>query len=123
MTEKRIVDEIEKELAVWNGRPEDFAKTLKRVNADLYAEILRLTKGLDKFRPKPLRNGKQPNVSFFERIYCVKNGLTDRPKCRTCGIKYVCGFDTAKGEYRKWCCPKCQASDPECVEKSKKTRL
>lgn len=123
MTNKQISVEIEKELATWKGRPEDFAKTLKRVNADLYAEILSLTKGLDKFRPKPLRSGKQLNVSFFERIYCIRHGLNDRPRCRTCGVNYVCGFDTAKGEYRKWCCPKCQASDHECVGKSKKTRL
>lgn len=121
MTNEQISVEIERELAAWKGRLEDFAKTLKRVNADLYAEILSLTECLDKFRPKPLRNGKQLNVSFFERIHCIRHGLNDRPRCRTCGMNYVCEFDTAKGEYRKWCCPKCQASDHECVGKSKKT--
>lgn len=123
MTEKQTADEIEEELAAWKGRPEDFAGAVRRNRPDLYVEILRLTEGLDKFRPKPLRSGKRLNVSFFERIHCVRHGLKDRPRCRTCGVNYVCEFDRAKDEYKKWCCPKCQASDPECVKKSKKTRL
>ena len=39
-----------------------------------------------------------------------------------CGKRYVMRFIKEKNEYSKWCCPSCQASDPECIAASKTTR-
>lgn len=84
-----------------------------------YNELLKLTSFLDKFDSED----KNKKVSIFERIYCLEHNLSDRPKCQNCKTEYVCGFNKLTNEYKKWCSPKCQSSDKNCINKSKETRL
>ena len=82
----------------------------------LFRQIMQQTSFLDKFE----QHNKK--ISLFERLYCIVNELTDRPKCQYCKSNYVNRFIIEKNQYGKWCCPKCQASDNECIQKSKNTR-
>ena len=100
--------------------PDNTARYMRGHFSAEYAALLEATSFLDKF-DKP--DDKNKKISVFERIYCLRAGLTDRPKCRHCGTEYVCGFNKQVREYRKWCSAKCQASDPECVAGSKATRI
>lgn len=96
-------------------------KFIKNHYPDLYGELATRTSALDKFRSK-IKCGKLLDISIFERLYCIEHGLVDRPKCKVCGKNYVMRFIKEKNEYSKWCCPSCQASDPECIAASKTTR-
>ena len=82
----------------------------------LYAQILKQTQFLNKFIDE---NHK---ISIYERLHCIEHSLSDRPKCQHCKENYVVRFIKEKECYAKWCSPKCQASDPECIMKSKATR-
>lgn len=86
------------------------ARYLKNHFPEAYDGIMSLTWFLDKFDSAD----KNKKISLFERVYCLENGLRDRPRCRRCGTEYVCGFNKQADEYRKWCSARCQASDPEC---------
>ena len=82
----------------------------------LYSQIMKQTQFLDKFA------NEKRNVSIYERLYCIEHNLDDRPKCQKCKSKYVVKYLKDKDCYTKWCSPKCQASDDECIEKCKATR-
>jgi hypothetical protein len=84
-----------------------------------YNQLLDLTKELEKFNSETNKNKK---ISIFERIYFIKNNLSDRPKCKCCQTNYVCGFNKQLNEYKKWCSPKCQSSDKDCLNKVKQTK-
>ena len=86
----------------------------------IIAFIYKNTEFLDKY--DVIKNGRH-SVSLFERLFCIQHNLTSRPKCQKCHTNEVCGFDAMKRQYRKWCSPQCQASDNECITKSKLTRL
>lgn len=88
---------------------------LKNHYPRLHAQILKQTSFLEKFE------SKYP-ISILERLYCIEHDLSDRPKCKMCDERYVMRFIKEKNEYSKWCCPSCQASDPECIASSKRTR-
>ena len=92
---------------------------IKNHYPEIFSYICDKTKALDKFS---IPNNKNKQISIFERLYCLQNNLIDRPKCKKCNKNYVNGFNIAKNEYKKWCCPSCQASDNDCIEKSKNTR-
>lgn len=107
----------------------DILKTVSRDNAerfmrnhfpDQYRHIVERTEFLDRFDVKKTKNSR---ISMFERVYCLEHGLDDRPRCKTCGEKYVNRFNKQLNEYGKWCSAKCQASDADCVEKCRKTKL
>lgn len=96
------------------------ARYMKNHFPEQYKEILEKTVLLDQY---DVPDDKNRRISIFERVYCIEHGLSNRPLCKACGKNHVCGFDKVKNEYRKWCCPRCQASDKSCVKKSKNTRL
>lgn len=96
-----------------------FGLYLKNNYVRIYNWIMQQTQYLDKFNK--IINGKN-TLSIFERLYCITHNLTDRPLCQHCHQNYVNGFNLQKNEYRKWCSPKCQASDQSCIEKSKCSR-
>lgn len=85
----------------------------------IYARILEQTKFLNKFAND---SNNSTYISIFERLYCILNDLTDRPLCQKCHENYVSGFNLYSMSYSKWCCVSCQASDPECISKSKASR-
>lgn len=90
-----------------------YQKFIKKFYREWYDSILKHTSFLDKYK----------NTSFRERIYCLLNNLSERPVCRHCKTKSVRSFNDQKNTYSKWCSPKCQVSDKECITKSKHTRL
>lgn len=98
-----------------NVSRDNASKFMRNHFAEHYNELMRLTNSLDKF---DIKHDKTTKISIFERVYCIENGLTDRPKCANCGENYVCKFNKQKNEYSKWCSAKCQASDKSCVEKA-----
>ena len=110
-----IFDEICKTVS-----PDNAARYMRGHFPAEYSALLEATSFLDKFDVPENKNKK---ISIFERIYCLRNGFIDRPKCKHCGVEYVCGFNKQLREYRKWCSAKCQASDPDCIAESKMTRL
>jgi len=89
------------------------AQFIKMTHPNLYDDVIQQTSFLDKFATSKRK------ISFKERLYVLKHGLTDRPVCKMCKTAYVSGFDKHNECYRKWCGPKCQAADPECIAKSK----
>ena len=96
------------------------AKYMRNHFPSEYEKLMKATQFLDKF-DKP--DDKNKKISIFERIYCIEHGLTDRPKCKHCGTKYVCSFNKQANEYRKWCSAKCQATDPDCRRAVESTKL
>ena len=94
--------------------PQYLRKHYKRI----YNRILNETEYLNKFS----KTGIPEEISLFERLYCILNDLSDRPLCQYCKKEYVSRFSITLNSYRKWCGPSCQASDPECITKSKQTR-
>lgn len=73
---------------------------------DLYAEIEKRTIKLNAY--KHIINGIDRGVSIFERIYCLKNNLDDRPMCIECNVKHVSGFASSKNCYSEYCSQDCQ---------------
>lgn len=99
----------------------NFNRFLKNHYSDLHIEISKRTRNLDKFKNK-IKNGKFLDISIFERLFCLRHNLDDRPKCKQCKSEYVSRFIKKTNSYSKWCSAKCQASDPECIKASKSTR-
>lgn len=87
-----------------------------------YKEIEQLTYQLNKFKTFKPGTQKLLDVSIYERIYCIKHNLSDRPKCKVCGKNYV-RFINKKQEYAKWCSISCSCRDKETIEKARKTKL
>ena len=98
---------------------DNFKRYLKNHYLDLYEELMVKTSFLNKFEDP---SDKNKIVSIYERLYCLKNELKDRPRCKVCHTEYVCRFIRGDNTYSKWCSARCQASDPECISKSKQTR-
>lgn len=95
---------------------------IKRHYPELYAEIESKTFDLNKF--KKIKSGKKKiqDISIFERLYCIRNNLTDRPKCRVCGTEYVNRFIPSEDRYSLWCSIRCSCLDPETREKLKDSK-
>ena len=117
MLEKTILD------AIWkyaeNKKTNVLKNLLQRKCPRIYQWILDQTHFLDKY---DVIKGNKHSLSILERLYCIAHGLKDRPLCQKCHKNHVCSFDKQKMEYRKWCSPRCQASDPSCIASSKATR-
>ena len=92
----------------------------KKKYKEAYDFIMNFTKALNKHDSQ---NNKNKHVTLKERIYCVEHNLHDRPLCQNCKTNYVCNFNITKNEYKKWCSPHCQASDKECILKTKQTKI
>ena len=99
---------------------DNLSRYIKNHFPDYFEYILENTSFLDKFEVK---DDKNKRISIFERIFCIEHNLWDRPKCQHCKTEYVNGFVKTENRYRKWCSPKCQASDNECLSKSQKTKM
>ena len=57
-------------------------------------------------------------MSIFERIYCLRHNLNDRPLCKKCGKRPVAGFMPFKDIYCEYCSGECQRHSEECIRKS-----
>jgi hypothetical protein len=111
----KIVNELTNKIS-----RDNLNRYIKNHFPEIYTFIYEKTKKLDKFI---VEDNKNKQISIFERLYCLEHNLDDRPKCKKCNHEYVNGFDKVKNEYRKWCSPKCQASDISCINKVKQTKL
>ena len=120
MTDKELYEKTIEIQQKDNISRDNFNRYLKNHYSELYNKILERTSFLSSVH---LKGRKNNSVSLYERLYCIKNSLYDIPKCQHCKAKYVARFYTHLDEYSKWCSTKCQVSDPECINKSKKTRL
>jgi len=67
---------------------------LSKRNPALYEDVLQRTA----FLP--------PESRYEERMFCIRNGLTDRPVCQVCRIGFL-PFDRKLGSYRNGCCHSC----------------
>lgn len=121
MTNKELVIKAFEILKISNVSKSNFNRFLKNHYNSLHTEISKRTNKLDKFKNK-IKNGKLLDISIFERLFCLEYDLDDRPKCKQCKSNYVSRFIKKTNSYSKWCSPKCQASDLECIEASKETR-
>lgn len=81
-------------------------------NAGLADFILRETKFLDRI----------PNLTPKTRVYCLLNGVTELPRCRTCGKEMFRNARSGTG-FAKYCSPKCENSDPDVMKKMNDTNL
>lgn len=118
MTKEEILSKVN-EIAKVISR-DNLNRYIKNHYPELHSEIHERTKELDKFDVPEKRNKR---ISLYERLYCIEHDLTDRPKCKLCGEKYVNGFIKHENKYRKWCCPSCQVSDPDTQMKISSTKL
>ena len=118
MTKEEILSKVN-EIAKVISR-DNLNRYIKNHYPELHSEIHERTKELDKF---DVPGDKNRRISLYERIYCIEHDLSDRPKCKLCGEKYVNGFIKHENKYRKWCCPSCQASDPDTRKKIANTKL
>ena len=55
------------------------------------------------------------DATISERIYCLKNNLTEIPKCKTCGNNVK--FKTSLIKYSEYCSIKCVASNKEIIKR------
>ena len=62
------------------------------------------------------------DVRIAERIYWLKNGMTDYKKCKTCG-KDVIRFVNGTTGYKDFCSISCSKYDPDYKERAKKKCL
>ena len=85
----------------------------------IYKQILKQTSFLSKFS----KVDDLSDISIFERFYCINNNLHNRPLCKNCGSNFVTSFNKQTLSYRLWCSPKCQATDKDCIDRVKKTKL
>ena len=60
-------------------------------------------------------------LSFKERVFWYKNGLTEHPTCKVCGKK-VNFINTTKG-YSKYCSAKCVNNSPDVKSKKSQTSI
>lgn len=60
------------------------------------------------------------NATFKERVYCIKNNISNRVLCLHCNINFV---PFIKGKYQLCCSSKCAQSLPSTRQKAIKTNL
>ena len=118
MSNEKLVKIIKLIQKKYNVSSCNLQRYIKNHYPKIYNQIEEKTKKLEKF--KSAKN--KFRISIFEKIYCLEHNLDDRPLCKTCGKNYVNRFNVQTLEYGKWYSPVCQASDPDCIEKSFKTR-
>jgi len=79
-------------------------------------KIFRENKNVEEY----VKNRYSDSTSIKESVYRILNNIEIRPQCR-CGK--VLEFDYPLNTFHKYCCSKCQNSDPEKIKKDKKTKL
>lgn len=88
---------------------------IRNHNCELYAEIEQRTIKLNQY--KKTVKGNLRDVSIFERIYCLRHNLDDRPLCKKCNKRPVAGFMPFKDMYCEYCSGECQRHSEECIRK------
>ena len=83
------------------------ALNIKAITESQFNEILQKTKFIHDVSKK----------SICERIYVIKNCITECPKCAHCGqpVKFL------RGCYNTYCSIKCSRNDPSQITKMKQT--
>ena len=112
MTTKELLDKIDG-IKVYKSKLEAY---LKNHFPDLHAEVYKKTDFLDK------DNIKQWKITFAERMYCLRNGISHIVLCQTCNKNRV-KFRTDIREYRKNCSNECSKHSLLTIEQRKKTNL
>lgn len=79
-------------------------------NKEVANWILNRTKFLDQV----------PKLTKRTRIHCILNNITELPKCKICGKVLYRNAKPGVG-FARYCCPKCENSDPEVIQKLKET--
>lgn len=74
-------------------------KQIKYYKPEWLEEIKIRTKTLDQYS----------DLRWIERLYCLLNGINDRPSCKSCDNKVT----YISGSYRTYCSKKCQVTDPD----------
>lgn len=112
MTDNEIINIVDN-LGVYKSKRLEY---LTNHNPEILDEIYRRTKFLDD------TNEKKQKIPFCERIYCIRNGLTERPKCIQCKINQVY-FKFETGKYRDFCSCKCSKSSSQTKERRENTNF
>ena len=73
-------------------------------NKEVTNWILNRTKFLDQV----------PKLTKSTRIYCILNNITELPRCKICGKELYRNVKSGVG-FARYCCPKCENSDPEVI--------
>lgn len=109
MTNQEIVEKL-KNINIYKTRLMVF---LKNHEPELYAAILENTKFLDESR----RKGSE--IPFAERLYCLRNDISEPVACPVCGQPVR--FNTDTGSYRKSCSTSCSRKTDETMSKFRET--
>ena len=60
-------------------------------------------------------------VQNSERVYCILNNITYRPKCKQC--ENLVNFQRISRGYYTYCSSKCNVNDPEIIQKREETSM
>lgn len=95
--------------------------TLKRHYPEALNELCNRTDFLNEhFR------SKSKHVPIKSRLYCLEHNIVSHPICSNpkCDkIHNTVGWDAHRGEFKRYCCVKCMASDQKVKEQRKKTNI
>jgi len=106
-------DEIMQKVNSLNIHKKRLMVYLKNHLPDVYEAVLQNTSFLD------ATYTAKNEITFAERLYCVRNNLSERKTCCVCG-KYV-SFNTDICEYRKTCSISCSRKTKETLDKFRTT--
>lgn len=88
------------------------ARLRSKSNRHTREKIVQQTSFLDQFK----------NVTINERVFCILNNLSGRPRCKQCNKEYV-RFGSIKVGYILFCSPSCASNNLEVKQKTKSTHL
>lgn len=102
-------------IELFENNPKGISRTiLKPKYSELYSWILKKTDFLDK--------QFNSTIKFKSRYFCIKNKLSDFPKCIECGSKIICDFKNNK-TIKQFCSKSCAVKNNKTQEKIRQTKL
>lgn len=81
-------------------KPNHIWRLFRKLHPENTEEIMKLTSFLD-------LNKRNRKITFFERIFCVLNNITEIPKCKYCHENEVDFERHNGGKYFDYCCNSC----------------
>lgn len=122
MTNQQLIESFNEIFKTSGISASNINRYIKNHYSALYDEIEKRTIKLNSYKRTRL-NGKLQDISIFERIYCLRHDLDDRPMCKNCNKKHVAGFMPYNDAYSDYCSQYCQKHSSICSEKRNKTRI
>lgn len=90
---------------------------LKNHHPDVLKDIEEKTRFLDNTDP-----GDKNGVTFAERMFCIRNGLTNRPICPECKTGYL-KFKSDKNSFANYCSHECSRTSENVKKRRELTSL